>query len=143
MFIRYCGFMLKIWDFNRLDGYVPEDQISEASGITMVCLVAESMDVDFHADTCALQLAHKDPEQRELIIQGLASLVSANTEFGVKHCLPMAYDSDSLKQTIFTHVFARVLGKGIKLSPREDPSNGSRQSKLCEVSRCSSMPLSQ
>lgn len=76
----------------------------------------------------------KDGELRELIISGLASLISANTDFGVKHCLPLAYDVDPVKQTIFTHVFARVLGQGIQLSPRESPPGSSRQSKLCEVS---------
>ncbi|KAH8096624.1 hypothetical protein BXZ70DRAFT_945419 [Cristinia sonorae] len=113
MFIRYSGFLLRIWEYNRQDGFIAEDQMSDASGFTLA--------------------QHRDPEHRELIIQGLASLVSANTEFGVKHCLPMAYDEDPLKQTIFTHVFARVLGKGIALTQKEDPISGSRQSKLCEI----------
>ncbi|THH31919.1 hypothetical protein EUX98_g2275 [Antrodiella citrinella] len=113
MFIRYSSFLLKVWEYNRMDGYVPGDEMSEVSGFTLAM--------------------HRDPEQRELIITGLASLISANTEFGVKHCLPMAYDSDPLKQVIFTHVFARVLNKGIKLSAKEDPTEGGRQNKLCEI----------
>lgn len=71
----------------------------------------------------------------DLVIIGLASLISSNTEFGIKHCLPLAYDQNLVKQTTFTNVFARVLDQGVKLSTRDFSANVSRQSKLCEVSR--------
>ncbi|TCD61394.1 Ras GTPase activating protein ira2 [Steccherinum ochraceum] len=113
MFIRYSLFLTNVWDYMREDGHVPDDQVSEVSGNTMA--------------------QHRDPEHRELIIQGLTSLVTANTEFGVKHCLPKAFGVDPLKQVLYAHVFARVLGKGIKLNPKEDTTNSNKQSKLCEI----------
>ncbi|KXN84411.1 Neurofibromin, partial [Leucoagaricus sp. SymC.cos] len=55
---------------------------------------------------------HKDVEIREMVITGLANLVSANSEIGFKQCLPLAYDQDKRKKVIFAHVFARVIGQG-------------------------------
>lgn len=54
----------------------------------------------------------REAELRELVITGLAHLVSSNTDLGFKQCLPMAYDPDSRKRVIFAHVFARVIGEG-------------------------------
>ncbi len=36
------------------------------------------------------------------------NLVGANSESGFKQCLPLAYNRDNRKRTIFAHVFARV-----------------------------------
>jgi hypothetical protein len=79
----------------------------------------------------------RDTDLRELIINGLASLISANTEFGIKHCLPMTYDADPAHRVIFAHVFARVVSRGIRFNPQEEQKTSIKQSKLCEV--CSNL----
>ena len=86
-------------------------------------------------DPCVLQtrVGGRDIDLRELIINGLASLISANTEFGVKHCLPMTYDADPGHRVIFAHVFARVVSKGIRFYPQGEQQTALKQSKLCEV----------
>lgn len=78
-------------------------------------------------------MTHRDIDLRELIINGLASLISANAEFGIKHCLPMTYDADPAHRVIFAHVFARVVSKGIRFDPQEEQKSAIKQSKLCEV----------
>ncbi|KAL4251095.1 Ras-GAP domain-containing protein [Abortiporus biennis] len=115
LFIRYTNFLLKVWEYARSDIAVQDDSMSEKSAFSQ------------------MRPFQKDSILRESVISGLASLISANTDFGVKHCLPLAYDVDPVKQTIFTHVFGRVLGQGIQLSPREVKSGTGRQSKLCEL----------
>jgi hypothetical protein len=69
-----------------------------------------------------------------LVITGLTSLVSANSESGFKQCLPLAYDHDNRKRTIFAHVFARVIGQGTVFDPSEQAPAKARQTALCEVS---------
>lgn len=69
-----------------------------------------------------------------MIIDGLASLISANTEIGVKQCLPMTDDADPAQRIIFAHVFARVVAKGIQFDPQEAQTAVNKSSKLCEVS---------
>ena len=68
------------------------------------------------------------------MITGLSSLVSANTECGVKHCLVLAHDPDPVKRMIFAYVFIRVLKEGIKFTPYEETPVVVKQSRLCEVS---------
>ena len=79
-------------------------------------------------------MQRREGELREQLINGLAALVSANTECGVKHCLTLAYDADSTKRLIFSHVFIRVLREGIKFAPQEETVAVVKQSPLCEVS---------
>lgn len=75
---------------------------------------------------------NKEGDLRELIINGLASLISANPEYGVKHCLPMTFDADPAMRVVFAHAFARVVGQGLKFEkPIQTSTN--KQSKLCEV----------
>jgi hypothetical protein len=85
--------------------------------------------------------SQREAELRELVITGLAHLVSANTESGFKQCLPLAYDQDNRKRSIFAHVFARVLSQGTKFDP-EDRSTTlvrhTRLSEVCRVDQCSS-----
>jgi len=61
----------------------------------------------------------KIAELHDLVKMGLTHLVSANSESGFKQCLPLAYDQDSRKRTIFAHVFARVNGQGAALNPKD------------------------
>ena len=79
-------------------------------------------------------MPNRDLDLRELIINGLASLISANAEFGIKHCLPMTYDADPAQRVIFAHVFARVVAKGIRFDPQKEQSTGAKQDRLVEVS---------
>jgi hypothetical protein len=81
-----------------------------------------------------MRVLQRSADVRELVITGLSHLVSANTECGFKHCLPLAYDDEVRKQTIFAHVFSRVLGQGTKFDPQVDHSAAAvRRQRLCEV----------
>jgi hypothetical protein len=85
----------------------------------------------------ALQNIHasqKESELRELVITGLAHLVTANSESGFKQCLPLAYDHDTRKRMIFAHVFARVIGEGTVFDPEDKSLTKARHTSICEVS---------
>lgn len=75
----------------------------------------------------------RDVELRDLVIEGLARLISANTESGVKHSLALAYDGDTSKRIIFAHVFARVMGQGATFESAESSAILGSRSRLCEV----------
>ncbi|KAI8982739.1 hypothetical protein BD414DRAFT_515918 [Trametes punicea] len=115
LFIRYATFLLKTWEMTRNDGNARDDGISEKSSLTK------------------MRIQQREGELRELLIDGLASLVSANTECGVKHCLSLADDQDPMKRLIFAHVFTRVLKEGIKFAHYEETPIIARQSRLCEL----------
>ena len=80
-----------------------------------------------------MRASNRETEVRELVIAGLSHLVSANTESGFKQCLPLAYNEDNRKRTIFAHVFARVIGQGTKFDPEDRSPSMTRQSRLAEV----------
>lgn len=84
---------------------------------------------------------HRDNEIRELVITGLANLVSANSEIGFKQCLPLAYDQDKRKKVIFAHVFARVIGQGTTFNAEERSAAQSRNARLVELVRGSKLAL--
>ncbi|KDR84288.1 hypothetical protein GALMADRAFT_87191 [Galerina marginata CBS 339.88] len=88
-----------------------------------------------------MRASQKEAELRELIITGLTHLVSANSESGFKQCLPLAYDPDSRKRTIFAHVFARVIGQGTVFDPEDKTVTKARHVSLCELVRGSDMVL--
>ncbi|KAI0329579.1 hypothetical protein GY45DRAFT_1324865 [Cubamyces sp. BRFM 1775] len=115
LFIRYTTFLLKTWEITRVDGGARDDGISEKSSLTK------------------MRMQQRDGELRELLIDGLASLISANTECGVKHGLALADELDSTKRLIFAHVFTRVLKEGIKFTHYEETPVIARQSRLCEL----------
>ncbi|KAL7282669.1 hypothetical protein ACG7TL_004142 [Trametes sanguinea] len=115
LFIRYATFLVKTWEMTRFDGNSRDDGISEKSSLTK------------------MRLQQREGELRELVIAGLASLVSANTECGVKHCLALADDPDPTKRLIFAYVFTRVLKEGIKFAQYEETPVIARQSRLCEL----------
>lgn len=75
----------------------------------------------------------REVEIRELVITGLANLVSANSEIGFKQCLPLAYDQDKRKRAIFAHVFARVIGRGTTFHAEERSVVQNRNVRLTEV----------
>jgi neurofibromin 1 len=64
----------------------------------------------------------------------LAHLVTANCEIGFKQCLPLAYDPDPRKRTIFAYVFARVIGQGTVFNPVGKPLAKTKHASLCDVS---------
>ena len=80
-----------------------------------------------------MRAIHVGGEVRELVMSGLGSLISMNTECGVKHGLPLAYEQDPSKRVLFAHVFTRVLAQGIKFSTQDSQPVLNRQSRLCEV----------
>jgi neurofibromin 1 len=79
-----------------------------------------------------IRLSQREADVRELVVTGLSHLVHANTEAGFKHCLPLAYDEDIRKRTIFARIFARVLKQGTKFEPPET-SAMAKPSLLCQV----------
>ena len=78
-------------------------------------------------------LSQREAEIRELVVEALSRLISANPESGVKHSLSMAYDPDPRQRLIFSYVFARVMGQGAKFEAQETPVSFSGRSRLCEV----------
>ena len=84
-----------------------------------------------------LRGVQKDAELRELVIMGLTHLVIANSEHGFKQCLPLAYDPDSRKRSIFAHVFAKVISQGTVFDAEDKAPNASRQAALTDVGDCS------
>ncbi|KAI0737738.1 hypothetical protein C8Q80DRAFT_1276173 [Daedaleopsis nitida] len=123
LFIRYATFLVKTWEITRYDGNARDDGISEKSSFSRI------------------RIQQREGELRELLITGLSSLVSANTECGVKHCLSLAYDPDPTKRMIFAHVFIRVLKEGIKFTPYEETPVVVKQSRLCELVKGPDMAL--
>lgn len=81
-----------------------------------------------------MRASQRETEVRDLVITGLSHLVSANTESGFKQCLPLAYDEDNRKRTIFAHVFARILSQGTKFDPEDRTGPSSGQNRLAEAS---------
>ena len=80
-----------------------------------------------------MKASQREAELRDLVITGLSHLVISNSESGFKQCLSLAYSDDNLKRTIFSHVFARVLGQGARLEVEEIVSGVSRIGRLAEV----------
>jgi hypothetical protein len=76
----------------------------------------------------------KESELRELVITGLAHLVTANSESGFRQCLPLAYDKDIRKRIIFARVFARVIGQGTVFDPEIKSVTKAHHASLFEVS---------
>jgi hypothetical protein len=89
--------------------------------------------IHFNTSLQKPHVSQKESELRDLVITGLAHLVSANSECGFKQCLPLAYDPDARKRTIFAHVFARVIGQGTVFDPEEKSLTKARNAALCEV----------
>ncbi|KAL0949203.1 hypothetical protein HGRIS_009281 [Hohenbuehelia grisea] len=85
--------------------------------------------------------SQRDAEYRELVITGLTHLVSSNTESGFKQCLPLAFDSDLRKRTIFARVFARVLENKVRFEPEDRSAKLVRQNRLCELLKGSDMMI--
>lgn len=81
-----------------------------------------------------MRISQKEAELRELVITGLTHLVGANSESGFKQCLPLAYDQDTRKRTIFANVFARVIGQGTVFDPEDKSITKARHMALCDVS---------
>ena len=86
-----------------------------------------------------MRASQRDSEIRDLVIEGLSRLISANTETGIKHSLALAYDDDIGKRAIFTHVFARVMGQGAKFETQENSAMSGAKSQLCEVCSINTM----
>lgn len=83
----------------------------------------------------------KAAELHDLVITGLTYLVSANSESGFKQCLPLAYDQDHRKRTIFAHVFARVIGQGTVFTAKDKSILKPRFQELCDVSEAPIFPV--
>ncbi|KAH9030143.1 hypothetical protein EDB85DRAFT_1456161 [Lactarius pseudohatsudake] len=115
VFIRYCNLITRTLYFGRALPLLTEDEISE-------------MSVPLQRPT-----SQREAEIRELVVEALSRLISANPESGVKHSLSMAYDPDPRQRLIFSYVFARVMGQGAKFEAQEAPVSFSGRSRLCEL----------
>ncbi|PCH40763.1 hypothetical protein WOLCODRAFT_88808 [Wolfiporia cocos MD-104 SS10] len=123
LFVRYSSVLFKAWECTRSDSISPDDRSTDKSSMR------------------GLRTLQRDGELRELVITGLASLVSANPEVGVKYCLPLAYETDPAKRIIFAYVFTRVLPQGISLNSQDQQPMVHRQSRLCELVKGPDMSL--
>ncbi|KIK64870.1 hypothetical protein GYMLUDRAFT_83217 [Collybiopsis luxurians FD-317 M1] len=83
----------------------------------------------------------REIEIRKLVITGLSNLVSANPESGFKHCLPLAYNGDNSKRTIFALAFARALSHGIKFDFENKRDLWSAHRRLAEFIKGADMTL--
>ncbi|GBE80125.1 hypothetical protein SCP_0213280 [Sparassis crispa] len=116
LFIRYLNFLLKVVESSRTNYIVGDDGLSDkASSLSQ------------------MRATQQEDQLRDLVLTGITSLISANTECGVKHFLPLAYDKDNAKRVLFANVFTRVLGQGIELSAENTQPVVNRQSRLCEL----------
>lgn len=147
LFIRYSSFLFKM--LHRLDPMVGsyvcmssnfdpniflqmlDDGLSEQTSYSQVSTTTTQESTILTSQKS--KMPNKDTDLRELIINGLASLISANTEFGIKHCLPMTYDADPAQCVIFAHVFARVVAKGLRFDPQKEQPTSAKLDKLVEV----------
>ncbi|CDO69579.1 hypothetical protein BN946_scf184759.g19 [Trametes cinnabarina] len=111
------------------------DPFDERARLLLMALGLKSRDdgISEKSSLTKLRMQQREGELRELLIDGLASLVSANTECGVKHCLALADDPDPSKRLIFAYIFTRVLKQGITFSQYEETPVIARQSRLCEL----------
>ncbi|KZT29450.1 hypothetical protein NEOLEDRAFT_1128208 [Neolentinus lepideus HHB14362 ss-1] len=116
LFKNYYDFLLKALEYTRHDGSKVDDGVSERSSTSQ-----------------RSRAYHREVELRELVVQGLANLISSNTESSLKHCIPLAYHKDFRKRSIFARVFARVLGQGTKLDFDNNTTAAPRKSRLCEL----------
>ncbi|KAI0291754.1 hypothetical protein BC826DRAFT_969907 [Russula brevipes] len=115
VFIRYSNLITRTLSFGRALPALPDDELSE---IPL---------------TSPRPPSQREAEIRELVVEALSRLISANPESGVKHSLSMAYDPDPRQRLIFSYVFARVMGQGAKFEAQETPVNFSGRSRLCEL----------
>ncbi|KAJ4479043.1 hypothetical protein J3R30DRAFT_2708420 [Lentinula aciculospora] len=123
LFMKYSTVLLNGFEFCQLD--IPtSDSVSDVGSIQN----------RMRASQC-------ETEVRDLVITGLSHLVSANIESGFKQCLPLAYDEDNRKRTIFAHVFARILSQGTKFDPEDRTGPTSGQNRLAELVKESDMTL--
>ncbi|KAI0306901.1 hypothetical protein B0F90DRAFT_1915023 [Multifurca ochricompacta] len=115
VFIRYSNLITRTLSFGRVLSLLSDDEISEMSTASQ------------------RPLSQREAEIRELVVEALSRLISANPESGVKHSLSMAYDPDPRQRLIFSYVFARVMGQGAKFEAQETPVSFSGRSRLCEL----------
>ncbi|KAF8506037.1 hypothetical protein F5888DRAFT_1937943 [Russula emetica] len=115
VFIRYSNLITRTLSFGRTLPVFSDDERPEMSL------------------TSPRPLSQREAEIRELVVEALSRLISANPESGVKHSLSMAYDPDPRQRLIFSYVFARVMGQGAKFEAQETPVSFSGRSRLCEL----------
>ena len=70
----------------------------------------------------------------EMVTNALAHLLAMNTDVGLKHFLPLAYDNDYSKRAIFCKATSRVMDLGGRLAPTVDAAVSARQSEIGSVS---------
>ncbi|KAA1466679.1 hypothetical protein DENSPDRAFT_831556 [Dentipellis sp. KUC8613] len=116
LFARYFNVILRTLEIGR--GETDDDVVSEVSS--------------FSTRPRGL---NRDSEVRELVVEGLSRLISANTESGVKHSLALAYDDSIGKRIIFAQVFARVMGQGANFGTEDHSTTLSAQARLFELVR--------
>ncbi|KAL1727572.1 hypothetical protein EV714DRAFT_253754 [Schizophyllum commune] len=115
LFAKYSSALLQSLEICHMD-FPTTDSASESGSIQF-----------------KMKASQREAELRDLVITGLSHLVISNSESGFKQCLSLAYSDDNLKRTIFSHVFARVLGQGARLEVEETVSGVSRISRLAEM----------
>ncbi|KAJ3987640.1 hypothetical protein F5890DRAFT_1563214 [Lentinula detonsa] len=123
LFMKYSTVLLNSFEFCQSD-LPTSDSVSDVGSIQN-----------------RMRTSQRETEVRDLVITGLSHLVSSNTESGFKQCLPLAYNEDNRKRTIFAHVFARILSQGTKFDPEDRTGPSSGQNRLAELVKESDMTL--
>ena len=70
---------------------------------------------------------------RDQVINGLTYLLSSNSDIGLKHFLPLGYDTDAGIRGIFCHVVARVMETGAKFETSNDSVTAGKRMRISEV----------
>lgn len=76
----------------------------------------------------------------ELVVTGVAHLLSNNIDAGMKHCLSLCYDNDVRLRSVFMKAFTRVLNLGTKFDAQQAAPQPRPQDTLCEVIGFRSLP---
>lgn len=75
----------------------------------------------------------KDAGLCDLVINGLANLLSMNTDIGLKHFLPLGYDNDESRRIIFCRVISQVMDLGGKFETQSESVVTGRRMRIGEV----------
>ncbi|KAI5118442.1 hypothetical protein M0805_000576 [Coniferiporia weirii] len=122
-YIRYQNVLLHGLSFDPLESAVEEDRSSQNSS------------------NQRKMYQEREIGLRDLVISGLAHLLSMNTDIGLKHFLPLGYDPDPAKRTIFCRVISRVMDLGGRLETHNDSMVGGRRTRIGELVKGCDMTL--
>ncbi|KAH9939229.1 uncharacterized protein BXZ73DRAFT_88953 [Epithele typhae] len=123
------------------EGSTPEEVAHAVSRLFVRYALKISKMWESVRDDGTARLQQREGELRELLVDGLAALVSANPDSGVKHSLQLASDEDPTRHLIFSYVFIRVLNERITFASYDEAPKVVKHSRLCELVKGPDMQL--